>query len=266
MTTLAKSDLLRAYDAQLQGRAPSRLPPGVRVERDGPLVRIVGLIPRGFIGYRDLAGLEGEALDDLIARQVRYFTERNEPFEWKLHGHDRPADLPARLEAHGIVPEKQETIVMTPVARIASEPVLSDGVTLREVRERPDLDRIAGLENEVWNEDHDWLAKALEKEIAVDPEGISIVVAEAGERVVCAAWVRFEAGTEFATLWGGATLAEWRRKGIYRAMVAYRANLARERGFRYLETDASDDSRPILERLGFVPVTTSTPYIWSPQS
>jgi hypothetical protein len=46
--------------------------------------------------------------------------------------------------------------------------------------------------------------------------------------------------------------------------VAYRANLAAERGFRYLETDASDDSRPILERLGFTAVTTTTPWVWSP--
>jgi hypothetical protein len=29
--------------------------------------------------------------------------------------------------------------------------------------------------------------------------------------------------------------------------------------------DASDDSRPILERLGFVAVTTTTPYVWSPR-
>jgi hypothetical protein len=28
--------------------------------------------------------------------------------------------------------------------------------------------------------------------------------------------------------------------------------------------DASDDSRPILERLGFVAVTTTTPCVWSP--
>ncbi len=35
-------------------------------------------------------------------------------------------------------------------------------------------------------------------------------------------------------------------------------------GFRYLETDASDDSRPILERLGFTAVTSTTPYVWSP--
>jgi 3-oxoadipate enol-lactonase len=33
---------------------------------------------------------------------------------------------------------------------------------------------------------------------------------------------------------------------------------------RYIEVDASDDSRPILERLGFVTVTTTTPYVWPP--
>jgi GNAT superfamily N-acetyltransferase len=76
--------------------------------------------------------------------------------------------------------------------------------------------------------------------------------------------VRFQRGTEVATLWGGSTLPAWRGRGIYRATVAYRANLARERGLRFMEVDASSDSRPILERLGFVPVTTTTPYIWSP--
>ena len=52
--------------------------------------------------------------------------------------------------------------------------------------------------------------------------------------------------------------------GVYRAVVAYRANLAAQRGLRYLQVDASDDSRPILERLGFVAVTTTTPFTWSP--
>jgi hypothetical protein len=45
---------------------------------------------------------------------------------------------------------------------------------------------------------------------------------------------RGERGTEFATLWGGGTLPAWRSRGIYRAIVAYRANLALRRGFRYL--------------------------------
>lgn len=106
----------------------------------------------------------------------------------------------------------------------------------------------------------------LESEREVDPGALAIVVAEAGPTVACAAWIRFERDTEFATLWGGATLPEWRRRGIYRATVAYRARLAAGRGHRYLETDASDDSRPILERLGFTAVTTTTPYVWSPSA
>jgi GNAT superfamily N-acetyltransferase len=49
------------------------------------------------------------------------------------------------------------------------------------------------------------------------------------------------------------TLPAWRRRGIYRALVAHRAKLAAERGRRCIEVDASDDSRPILERLDSSP-------------
>ena len=92
------AELLARYDAQLRAQLPDRLPEGVHVERDGPLLRFgYG----GFVGYRDLGGLDGTELDGLIARQVRVFADRGEPFEWKLHGHDRPADLAERLIAMG---------------------------------------------------------------------------------------------------------------------------------------------------------------------
>lgn len=260
------SELLGAYDAQVRDRVPDPLPQGVTVERDGPVVRFLGLTGGGFVVYRDLGGLEGADLDELIARQVEVFAARGERFEWKLHGHDRPEDLPQRLLAAGFVPEETETIVIVPVAEIAGEVRLPEGVSLREVTSRADLLRIAALEQAVWGESdqEDWLVNMLESERAVDPDALAIVVAEAGSTVVCAAWIRFEGDTDFATLWGGATLPEWRRRGIYRATVTCRATLAAERGFRYLETDASDDSRPILERLGFTAVTTTTPYVWSP--
>jgi GNAT superfamily N-acetyltransferase len=257
-------ELLRSYDAQLRARAGDRLPAGVTVERDGPVVRLFGFPFGGFVLYSHLDGLDGSDLDELIARQVRAFAERGERFEWKLHGHDLPADLPERLRAAGFEPEEQETVVIAPVEAIARKPQLPAGVSLREVTSREDLERIAAHELAVWNDDHSGLADMLEGEVLADPDALTVLVAEAGETVVCAAWIRYERGTEFATLWGGATLPEWRRRGIYRALVAYRANLAAARGFRYLETDASDDSRPILERLGFVAVTTTTPYIWSP--
>jgi GNAT superfamily N-acetyltransferase len=260
------SQLLLAYDAQLRDRVPERLPEGVTAERDGPLVRFVGFEGGGFVGYRDLAGIDGAELDALIARQVEVFADRGERFEWKLHGHDLPADLPERLRAAGFVPEEIETVVIAPVDAIAGDPLLPEGVSLREVVERADFDRIGAMEEAVWADGstRSWLAESLEKEQTADPDAISIVVAEAGDEIVCAAWVRFEGGTDFATLWGGGTLQAWRGRGIYRAIVAYRANLARERGHHYVQVDASADSRPILERLGFVAVTTTTPYVWSP--
>jgi GNAT superfamily N-acetyltransferase len=261
---MVATDLLAAHDAQLRAHVPDRLPEGEVVERDGPLLRIYGGPSGGWILYRDLEGIDGDELDELIARQVAFFAPRERRFEWKYHGHDLPTDLPERLLAHGFRPEPTETVVIARVDEIAGEPVLPEGVTLREVTERADFERIAEMEEAVWGQRHGWLPNMLESERKVDPESLTVVVAEAGDTVVCAAWIRYEGDTDFATLWGGSTLPEWRRKGVYRAAVAYRANLAAARGKRYLETDASDDSNPILQRLGFVPVTTTTPYVWVP--
>ena len=94
MTALDPADLLAAYDSQLRARTPDRLPPGVECVRDGPLLRFTGFGNQGWVVYRDLDGLEGVALDELIERQVRVFAERGERFEWKYHGHDLPPDLP----------------------------------------------------------------------------------------------------------------------------------------------------------------------------
>ena len=82
--------------------------------------------------------------------------------------------------------------------------------------------------------------------------------------MVSAAWTVFHVGTDFAYLAGGSTLEAWRGRGIYRALVAVRAQRAAARGTRYLIVDASDDSAPILRRLGFRAVTTTTPYVWAP--
>ena len=125
-----------------------------------------------------------------------------------------------------------------------------------------DMRRIAAMESEVWAQDWSWLADDLAGRVATGQ--FAVFVAEVGDQVVSSAWLVFKPGTQFAGLWGGATLAGWRGRGIYRALVARRAEAAAGRGVRYLQVDASDDSRPILERLGFVAVTTTTPYVWDP--
>jgi GNAT superfamily N-acetyltransferase len=263
--------LREVYDAQLRAWLPERLPPKASIEYDGPVVRAVGLFHNGFVSYRSLGGLTGAELDALIARQRDFFSARGERVEWKLHGHDEPADLASRLVAAGFVPEEQETVVIGLAAPLAGKSVEVQGVRLREVTARPDLDRIEEMEKDVWSTDQHHIASALEDELAADPTGTIVVVAEATSgveagpgTVVSAGWVRYVHGTAFATLWGGSTLAEWRGRGIYKALVRYRDRLAVDRGFTYLQVDASDDSRPILQRNGFVPVTTTTPYVHTP--
>jgi ribosomal protein S18 acetylase RimI-like enzyme len=253
------------YDAQLRAWMPSVLPAGAAIDQDGPLVRVAGLDERGFVTYRSLAGLSGDEVDGLIARARDFFAARGEAVEWKLHGHDTPADLPERLRRAGFAPEEQETVVIGLAAPLAAPSNDPEGVTLREVTALSDLERIAAMESDVWREDRGFLARALFDELAADPAGTTVVVAEAGSRVVCAGWVRYVGGSGFATLWGGSTRPEWRRRGIYGAVVRYRARLAVERGYEYLEVDASDDSRPILQRAGFVPVTTTTPWVHTPR-
>jgi hypothetical protein len=258
-------DLRAAYDAQLRGVTP----PGgaARIETDGPLTRVVGG-HRGFVtGPRDL-GVYGAELDALIERQRDLFAARGEEVEWKTRGHDLPADLTDRLRAAGFVAEAEETVLVGESAVLAADPVLPDGVTLRRVTERQDLELVAAMETTVWGEDWSWLADDLADRVAHAPDDIVVLVAETGAgadaEVVCAAWLVFKEGADFGGLWGGSTLEEWRGRGLYRAMVAHRARLAAARGVPYLYVDASADSAPILTRLGLHAVTTTTPYVWSP--
>src|SRR5262249_26203369 len=156
--------------------------------------------------------------------------------------HDLPPDLPERLVAAGFEAEEAESMMVAEVAAIAAPPHIPGEVTLAEVTARADFDRIASMEETIWGDHRAWLAGMLESERAVDPDSVTVVVAEAAGEVVCAGWIRFRESTEFASLWGGGTLPEWRSRGIYRALVAYRANLAASRGVRYLYVDASPDS------------------------
>ena len=254
--------LLAAFDAQARAEPPVPAA-GVWHETDGPLLRVVGQ-ERGFISAPRDTGARGAELDRLIARQRNYFAARGEPVEWKTYDYDVPADLSARLRAAGFVPEETETVLVAPATAIAADPVLPGGVALRQVTADADMRRIAAMESEVWERDRSWTGDHLIREVAAAPDGYIVLTAEAAGQVVAAGWVEFRPGSQFAGLWGGAALREWRGRGIYRALVARRAQLAAARDVRYLQVDASSDSAPILRRLGFQALATTTPYVWTP--
>lgn len=244
---------------------PAHPPPGHSYERRGTVLRVAGR-QRGFIDTAKDVGARGAELDALIAEHRDFFARRGEAVEWKTRAHDEPADLIAHLELAGFVAEPRETVVIALTQELAVEPALPDGVRLRRVHERAELDRVAAMEAAVWHRESTGLAEGLAKRIQAEPDEIAVLIAEAGGEVISAAWLVINAGTEFAGLWGGATVVPWRGRGIYRALVARRAQLALARRARFLHVDASEDSRPILLRLGFQAVTTTTPFVWTPRS
>ncbi len=93
--------------------------------------------------------------------------------------------------------------------------------------------------------------------------GSEFWIAEVGDLIVCGGRLTPVEDTEFAGIWGGSTLPEFRGRGIYRALVAARARSAVASGIRLIHSDCTDMSRPILERSGLRAVTTTTPYVWS---
>ncbi|MCD0486206.1 GNAT family N-acetyltransferase [Streptacidiphilus sp. ASG 303] len=256
------AEVLALFDRQVRrGARPDG--PGARVERDGAVVRQVGA-EHGWNGvvWSDLD--EGTA-DAAIAAQVRCFSALGREFEWKLYARDRPGDLGARLRAAGFTPEPEETVMVARVRDLPADASLPEGVRLLPVADPAGVDLVVDVHEQAFGADGDRLRRRLLDRLAHSPGTVRMVVAVADGLPVCAARMELEPGTDFAGLWGGGTVPAWRGRGLYRALVAHRARAAAELGYPYLRVDASDRSRPILERLGFVPLDTTTPYVHRPR-
>lgn len=92
--------------------------------------------------------------------------------------------------------------------------------------------------------------------------GKSPLPCQADGQPASAAWVYFPKNSQFASLWGGSTLNDFRNRGLYTALLAVRAQEARTRQVRYLTVDASEMSRPILEKFGFTMMAYSYSCKW----
>lgn len=266
-----RATLLAAYDAQLRGAA--EVQGAVSWDRSGPLWR--ALFHRGgFVSYESLdefrtaGGLE--AVDALIGTTVAFYAGHPEveEFEWKSRGHDWPPELDGLLKKHGLEPDEVETVMVGEAAHLALDVELPPGVSVRRVDQLPDRDAIvleaSAVAAEIFGRgpDGEEMLERLDRMEGREQFWVAEADTESGRRVVCSGRLALVDGTEFAGVWGGSTLPEWRGKGIYRALTAARARAALAEGVRYIHSDCTVMSRPILERSGLVAVTTTTPYVW----
>ena len=262
---MIRTDVLAAYTEQVRKNTePDGT--GASFEFAGPVLRRLAAGGQGGSGvvWTDLDGHDAEAV---IAAQIAFFAARGEDFEWKHFSYDHPQDLAERLAAAGLVPEEPESLMVAEAAEVAralSGAEVPAGVRLERIDNEAGVDRFVTVGERVFGRDRSGLRASLVAQLAQAPETTEIVVAMAGDEPVSAARMDLLPGTEFSGLWGGGTLPQWRRKGIYRALVRYRAELAVGSGYRFLTVDASDQSRPILEHIGFECLAITTPYIWTP--
>jgi ribosomal protein S18 acetylase RimI-like enzyme len=260
--------LLRAYDEQL--REEAEVPSAVRTDRLGPLVLATFVGGRGFITYRNLDSAGAPATEDSVAQLVEEALAhyRSMPeitrVEWKSRGHDHAPGLHEALVAHGFTPDESESVMIGEAQLLAVDVELPDAMVVRQVSDEAEVRRMMAMQAEVFGDSPEEEAEMVEQILhrLRTRDDMEMWVAEHDGEIVSAGRLEPVAGTEFAGIWGGATRPEYRGRGIYRALTSARARSAIAHGKRYINSDSTEFSRPILERSGFLKVSTTTPYEW----
>lgn len=255
---------LSAYDEQL--RTDAETPGAVAVTALGPLRLATFTGGRGFVTYRDLDGADADAIVRLVRAALAHYQADPEVtrVEWKARGHDSAPGLHQCLLDHGFVAEEPEAIMIGEAQRLAVDVPLSDDVTLRQVSAKSEVRAMCAMSAQAFGDslaESAATADALLRRLSLD-DGMELWVAEADGQVVSAGRLEPVPQTDFAGIWGGSTLKEWRSRGIYRALTAARARSALRQGKTLINSDSTEYSRPILERYGFLQVSTTTPYRW----
>ena len=269
--------MLAAFDAQIRRRAHGA---GAVFEQADGVIRIVAA-DDGWTGVT-CSDLDAATADAAIAAQIHRFGRGG--WEWKHYSYDRPDDLAQRLLSAGFVPEPTEALLVASLADLALSTRPPDGVEIVPVTDGRGVQALVRVHDEVFGGDHSGLGRALSAELdreATDardrdpageptvppdrdltpvPTRVAAFLAVADGTPIAAGRVELAHGTDFASLWGGGTVAAWRGRGVFRCLVAHRAALAAGAGFRYLQVDASADSQPILRRLGFIELAKTTPF------
>ena len=258
--------LFAAYQEQLRGNVPDRLPAGMHAERDGPVVRTVGSRRGGLVAYRDLGGLEGARLDELIRRQVRVFARAANRSSGRRTRTTCRAISRTVCVPPGSCRSRRRRCSSRPSARSPASRLRRWASCCARSPTAHGLARIAALETHIWAAGSRAGSRRRSARGARSTRTRSAQsVAEARGELVCAAWLRVAQGTSFAQ-------AARRRhadgvarpRGLPRARRVPRRPRGRAAAATTCRWMRSAASRPILERLGFSAIASTQPFRWTP--
>ena len=242
------------YDAEVRANPKGR--PGRVVERADGVVCLAGYF--NFVSWWELTpGTVRQA----VASQAARFRSRGEKLIWRVYGHDSPAEISDCLAAEGFEPDAPDTLMIFDLAdEVAAS--TTDNVDIRRVKTAEELEDFVKASEQAFGAQDTWQRTAHSARLN-DPD-LALYVAYVSGEIAASARLEIGSSSSFGLLFGGGVAPSYRRKGIYRALVAERARQARHRGLRYLTTDARDTSKPILQNLGFVSAAKAVTWILKP--
>ncbi|WP_394843935.1 GNAT family N-acetyltransferase [Pendulispora brunnea] len=243
-------------------RALVQLPDMRRIERPGWFQLITPSFRQGGFNEVVCSELPENEVDSIIEATVGEYRRLGVKFRWLVGARSRPADLGARLERAGLIRSASCAMFLeTPRPEVpfpAEDVPMPRDVTIEEVDDST-LELYTRVMATGWNVEEGPLEKAHRRIMQENDRSQRFYLGRYQGRPAAVAGY-LDLGHS-AYLLGAVVLPDFRRHGLYRALVAARLRDARARGLRLATSLArAESSAPILERMGFRTVERLSTY------
>ncbi|HSO12625.1 MAG TPA: GNAT family N-acetyltransferase [Anaerolineales bacterium] len=253
---MKKNGLLINYDKDLRLHV---MYPEARREIDNDVVRFIRRAPG--MNFVSFTFADEAKLDRVIDREVNYLAPMHQPFTWKVYDHDHLPNIGDALLANGFAGDEEPAAVMVfDVNRAPASRFEASNANIRRITDRDGLRDIVHVLDSVYGGHNDWVYERMGLHLQI-PGYLSMYAAYVDGKPASIAWTYFP-GRHFATLFGGTTLAEFRKRGLYTDLLHWRLKEIRARGYPFAVVEAGAMSKPIVEKHGFQHLTTVYDYEW----
>ncbi|WP_405061545.1 GNAT family N-acetyltransferase [Kribbella sp. NBC_01505] len=199
---------------------------------------------------------------EVVHAEMRERIPAGTRLRWWVDAQTQPANTAEFLQGKGFTEVEDLEILARPIsAELTEELAVPEDVVVRQALDAETIERAALVDSEVF----DWPPPSrneLDSEAATIARGDLLsqrFVAELDGEVVGSAGYRLMGDT--VGLWGGGVLAKARGRGVYRALIAARCEIALAAGADLALVSARvTTSAPILRRIGFVAYGTKRCY------